>query len=231
MRGYVNRHELKMIVVFGIMLLPIAVLCYENKLSIGNITSIQLFIILMLMLLTYNIEIPIATIRTKKNDYVIQYVYILEKLFSIPLYEDINTSKERIFNTKITVNMAGAIIPLLATLYILYAGNIVMSIQIALIITVITFLVSEMIDGVGMKIPIVTGLCSVPFAILLDPNNAASVVFTSSILGIIMGSIASLLTLNKEKNGSAYLSIGGVGSFPAIYVTIIVASLISYYIR
>lgn len=43
MRGYVNSSEIKKIVVFGLIILPMAVLFYENKLNIGHITSVPLF--------------------------------------------------------------------------------------------------------------------------------------------------------------------------------------------
>lgn len=232
MRGHVNSTEIKMIAVYVTILLPIAVLCYENKLSIGNINSIYLFIVLLLMLLTYNIEIPLVDIKTKKEEKLIHYSLLLEKLFSIPIYKDLNTSKKRIFNTKISINMAGAFIPFLVILYIIskdYSQSyMVTSLQITLIITALVFLVSDMIDGVGIIIPKATGLVSIPLALILNPNAAANIIFISSTLGIIIGSIASILKIDREKNGSAYLSIGGVGTFQAIYISIIVASLISY---
>ncbi|MBC7086820.1 MAG: hypothetical protein H5T43_10800, partial [Methanomethylovorans sp.] len=68
MRGYVNRSEIKMLATFGLILLPTAILCYENKLKIGNITSPQIFLILFLRLITRNVEIPITGIRTRKPE-------------------------------------------------------------------------------------------------------------------------------------------------------------------
>jgi uncharacterized membrane protein len=229
MRGYVNRSEIKMLATFGLILLPTAILCYENKLKIGNITSLQIFLILFLMLITRNVEIPITGIRTRKPELLPQHAFILEKIYSVPVSEELLTPKERVFETKVTINFAGVIIPLLAVTYLLITEPLTISLQIALIITVIAFLSSEMIDGVGIEIPDYIGLISLPLALLLSPANAASIIFTSSILGIIAGCVASLLTLDREKNGSAYISIGGVGSFRAIYIIVLIASFTSYY--
>lgn len=229
MRGHVNRSELKQVAVFGLILLPIAILCYENKLNIGYITSVPLFFMLLLMLATRHIEIPIASMRTRKPELLPQHAHILEKIYSVPVAEELITPKERVFDTKLTINFAGMIIPLLAIIYLLMTGPITTSLEIALIITVITFLASEMVDGVGIEIPDYIGIISLPLALLLSPDNAESVVFISSIGGILAGCIASLLTLDREKNGSAYISIGGVGSFRAIYIVVLIASLMSYY--
>lgn len=229
MRGHVNRSELRMFAVFGLILLPIATLCYENKLNIGHITAIPLFLMILLMLATSNVEIPIANIRTRKPELLAQHALLLEKIYSVPVLEELMTPKERVFDTKLTINFAGVIIPLLAITYILLTEPITTTLEIALIITVITFLEADVIDGVGIEIPDYTGLIAIPLALLLSPANAESVIFTSSIVGILAGCVASLLTLDREKNGSAYISIGGVGTFRAIYIITLIASLMSYY--
>lgn len=229
MRGYVNSSEIKQIVVFGLIILPMAVLFYENKLNIGHITSVPLFLMLLLMLITRNIEIPIASIRTRKPELLSQHAFILEKIYSVPVSEELITPKERVFDTKLTINFGGAIIPLLAIIFLLATGPITTSLEIALIITVIAFLASEIIDGVGIEVPDYIGLVSLPLTLLLSTDSAESVIFISSTIGIIAGCVASLLTLDREKNGSAYISIGGVGSFRAIYIMALIASLLSYY--
>ncbi|MGD9779288.1 DUF1614 domain-containing protein [Methanomethylovorans sp.] len=229
MRGYVNSSEIKQIVVFGLIILPMAVLFYENKLNIGHITSVPLFLMLLLMLIARNIEIPIASIRTRKPELLSQHAFMLEKIYSVPVSEELITPKERVFDTKLTINFGGAVIPLLAIIFLLATGPITTSLEIALIITVIAFLASEIIDGVGIEVPDYIGLVSLPLTFLLSTDSAESVIFISSTTGIIAGCVASLLTLDREKNGSAYISIGGVGSFRAIYIMALIASLLSYY--
>ena len=194
MRGYVNSSEIKQIVVFGLIILPMAVLFYENKLNIGHITSVPLFLMLLLMLITRNIEIPIASIRTRKPELLSQHAFVLEKIYSVPVSEELTTPKERVFDTKLTINFGGVIIPLLAIIYLLVTGPITTSLEIALIITVIAFLSSEIIDGVGIEVPDYIGLVSLPLTLLLSTGSAESVIFISSIIGIIAGCVASLLT-------------------------------------
>lgn len=184
---------------------------------------------LLLMLITRNIEIPIASIRTRKPELLSQHAFMLEKIYSVPVSEELITPKERVFDTKLTINFGGAVIPLLAIIFLLATGPITTSLEIALIITVIAFLASEIIDGVGIEVPDYIGLVSLPLTFLLSTDSAESVIFISSTTGIIAGCVASLLTLDREKNGSAYISIGGVGSFRAIYIMALIASLLSYY--
>jgi uncharacterized membrane protein len=64
----------------------------------------------------------------------------------------------------------------------------------------------------------------------LDPQNAATVIFIAGAGGIIAGSVASLMALKREEKGSAYIDIGGAACFQAIYVTILLAALISGFI-
>ncbi len=99
-----------------------------------------------------------------------------------------------------------------------------------LIMIVAVSLLAEMVSGIGIVVPDYIGLISIPFALMLAPQNAAIVIFVSSVGGILIGSCTTLITFDREKKGSAYINLGGIGEFKAIYVSALAASIISYFI-
>ena len=229
MRGYINKTNIRMLVIFGLVLLPIINLCYHNKLSLGSISSVPLFLLLILTLAGSTIEIPVTKIRTKKPEHLNRDALLLDEMYGVSVLQEVAHEKRRIFDTIITLNLGGFIIPLLMVLYLLLTQPDTTAFEIMLIIVLFVSLFAEMVSGVGIVVPDYFGLISIPFALILSPHNAAAVIFVSSTGGILIGIIAALLTFNKEKKGSAYINLGGAGSFKAIYVTALIASLISYF--
>ncbi|MGP8319383.1 MAG: DUF1614 domain-containing protein [Methanosarcinaceae archaeon] len=230
MRRYKNKSEIWMYAIFGFILLPIASLCYNKDLSIGTISSTPLFFLLLIMLVTSRIEIPFTKIRTKKPEHLKRDALALENIYGVAVLDELFFEKRQAFDTKITLNLGGFIIPTLALLYLIITQPYTAALEVMLIIIVVVSLLAEMISGVGIVVPDYVGLISVPFALILAPQNAAVVVFISSVGGILIGSCTTLLTFNREKKGSAYINLGGTGAFKAIYVSALVASLISYFV-
>jgi uncharacterized membrane protein len=104
------------------------------------------------------------------------------------------------------------------------------ALEIMLIVILAVALLTEMMGGVGTLINEYIGIIAFPFALIIAPDNAASVTFIAGVGGILIGDIISIATFNKERTGSAFISIGGAGCFKSIYVTTIIASLISYFV-
>lgn len=230
MRGYINSSEIKTYVLFALILLPTVTLCYKGQLSLGTINATILMMILVSMLIGSVIDIPVTKIRTKKQEQLFKYAPILEDIYSVPVVQELSTGKDRVFNTTVSVNLGGAIVPGLATIYLLLSQPDNTALQIMLIVIVAATLLSEMMGGVGIIVPEYTGLIALPFALIVAPENAASVTFIAGVGGILAGNLLSIVTFNKERTGSAFISLGGAGSFKAIYMTAIIASLISYFI-
>jgi uncharacterized membrane protein len=231
MRGYTNSSEIRTYAAFVLILLPTAALCYKEHLALGTINSLTLIIILFAMLPGSIVEVPLFTTRSKKPEQLFRYAPILEDIYSVPVVKELSIGKERVFKTTITANLGGAIIPALATIYLLLTQPNNTALEIMLIVVVAVSLLSEMMGGIGLLVPDYIGLIAIPFSLIVSPENAASVIFIAGVGGILTGNIISVLTFNKEKTGSAFISIGGAGSFKAIYLTTIVASLISYFIH
>ncbi|WP_094229048.1 DUF1614 domain-containing protein [Methanolobus psychrotolerans] len=230
MRGYTNSSEIRMYAAFALILLPTAALCYKGQLSLGTINPIALMIILFSMLAGSIIEIPIASIRSKKPEQLFKYAPILEEIYSVPIVRELNIGKERVFDTTLTVNIGGAIIPALAVTYLLLTQPNNTALEIMLIVVVAVTSLSELMGGVGTIIQDHMGIIALPFSLIVAPENAASITFIAGVGGILVGNIISVATFNKEKTGSAFISIGGAGSFKSIYITTIIASLVSYFV-
>ncbi|MDK2892145.1 DUF1614 domain-containing protein [Methanohalophilus sp.] len=230
MRGFLNNTDYRHFAIYAFILLPIAVLCYHDKLSLGPIPSAILFGVLLLIPIASNVEIPVIKIRTRKQEHLKRDALLLEKIFSVPVVKELSTGTRMIFETMITVNLGGFIIPLFLAAFLLAFEMNFVALEIALIVMVVVALVAEMIDGVGIVVPDYIGIVAIPFALLLDPVNADIIIFVAGTMGILAGTIAHLFALNREQRGSAFINIGGAGSFRAIYITIILAGLISQFI-
>ena len=230
MRGYLNKSDIRMYAIFGLLLLPIASLCYHRNLSLGTISSLPLFFVLFFMLVASRIEIPITQIRTKKPEHLKRDALALEDIYGVPVLNELVVEKRQAFDTRITLNLGGFIIPALILFYLLITQPDTSALQVMLIIIVAVSLLAEMVSGIGIVVPDYIGLISIPFALILSPQNAAIVVFVSSVGGILIGSCTTLITFDREKKGSAYINLGGIGGFKAIYVSALAASIISYFI-
>lgn len=218
-----------MFALFVFMLLPIFYLSYTNKLGgQWNINSIALFILTAAMLLLSFIEIPIYNIRTKKPELSDEKKELLGEFYSVPLADEMDKVDELAFDTSITLNLGGFILPVILAAYVAFNNPGFAALEIMLIIIIATHLLSEIKTGVGIVIPNYIGLLPIPFALILDPGNAATVVLISGVFGILIGVITSLFNINEKTEGSPSINLGGVGSFKAVYVTVLIAILLTY---
>lgn len=222
-----------MFALFGFMLLAIFYLSYTETLgSQWQINSILLFIILAGMLVLSATEIPIYIIRTKKPDFSDEEKVLLSDIYSVPVAEELDADNIPVFDSFITLNVGGFILPLILASYVaIYEtlkSPIFASLEIFLIIIVVTHLLTEFKSGIGLVIPDYIGLLAIPFALILEPENAASVVLVSGVFGILAGIVTSLFNIHETTEGSAFINLGGVGNFRAIYITVLIAVLLTY---
>ncbi len=215
---------------FGFMLLPIFYLGYTNKLGgQWNINSIALFILTAAMLLLSFIEIPIYNIRTRKPELSDEKKELLSEFYSVPLADEMDKVDELVFNTSITLNLGGFILPVILAAYVAFNNPGFAALETMLIIIMATHLLSEIKTGIGVVIPNYIGLLTLPFALILDPGNAATVVLVAGVFGILIGVVTSLFNINENTEGSPSVNLGGVGSFKAVYVTVLIAALLTYF--
>ncbi|MDX1672767.1 MAG: DUF1614 domain-containing protein [Balneolaceae bacterium] len=133
----------------------------------------------------------------------------------------------------LAVNMGGCVVPVLIALYqigrLLDAGGDVAMLAGAsvLINIVVCERLAKPVENMGIAIPaLIPAFVAAICALLLTPEYAPSVAFTSGVLGPLIG--ADLLHLREiKKISSGMASIGGAGTFDGIVLSGIVATLLA----
>lgn len=134
----------------------------------------------------------------------------------------------RVREQVIAVNLGGAVIPSLFSLYLLFTiaplGTTIAAIA---IVALVCKKLAKLVPGVGIKIPaLIPPLIAAFVALILARENAAPVAFISGVLGTLIG--ADLLNLQRlDEMGAQVLSIGGAGVFDGIFLVGIVATFLT----
>jgi uncharacterized membrane protein len=137
-------------------------------------------------------------------------------------------SPRRPCTTTLAVNVGGAIIPVLISLYILFKCQVPFRALLATgFMSVGVFKLARPIRGVGIGVPVlVPPLLAALIALIVSPANAPPVAYISGTLGTLIG--ADLMNLKKITGlGAPVASIGGAGTFDGIFLTGIIAVLLT----
>lgn len=210
--------------VFIVFLLSIPVLFlmgYFHVLIIGfenlGISSEHTLVILFLVLIGSLINIPL----TKKKRVIVQK----SSFFGL-------VKRPYVESHYIAINVGGAIIPMLLSLYFLFQGyqqgyDLEPVLIAVLLMTIVCKVFSKVIPGQGVVLhTLVPPLFSVLFSFLLVPSNfVAPCSFIAGVWGSLIG--ADLLNLYKIRKYGGLLSIGGAGVVDGIFLVGVVSALLS----
>ena len=130
--------------------------------------------------------------------------------------------------TVIAVNVGGAVIPVLVSLYLLAKFDLWgRGIMATGLVAAVCYTLARPVHGVGIAEPVfVPALTAAIAALLLAWRHAASLAYISGSLGTLIG--ADLLNLGKVPGlGAPIASIGGAGTFDGIFLIGIFAVLIA----
>jgi uncharacterized membrane protein len=130
--------------------------------------------------------------------------------------------------TVIAVNVGGAVIPVLISVYLASRSQMWARCAVATgLVAAVCYALSRPIPGVGIAEPVfVPALTSAIVALLLARRHAASLAYVSGSLGTLIG--ADLLNLRViPRLGAPIASIGGAGTFDGIFLIGIFAVLIA----
>ena len=130
--------------------------------------------------------------------------------------------------TVIALNVGGAVIPTLLSLYLLAKNDLwVRGIITTAIVTVIIHALAYPVQGVGIAVPIfVPPVATAIAAVLIARDHAAVLAYAGGSLGTLIG--ADLLNLGVVRGlGAPVASIGGAGTFDGIFLTGILAVLLA----
>jgi uncharacterized membrane protein len=130
--------------------------------------------------------------------------------------------------TVIAVNVGGAVIPTVMSLYLLVRNRLWIQGLIATVfVAAVCHLLAHPIPGLGIAEPVfVPAITTAIVALLLSRRHAAPLAYIGGSLGTLIG--ADLLNLDSVQGlGAPVASIGGAGTFDGIFLIGILAVLIA----
>ncbi|MGA2107183.1 MAG: DUF1614 domain-containing protein [Syntrophorhabdales bacterium] len=134
--------------------------------------------------------------------------------------------------TVVAVNLGGAVIPVLLSLYLLVKNRLFFTgLAGVAIVTVVVHLMAYPVRGVGIAEPVLTPpLISAAVGLLLSRQFSAPLAYVAGSMGTLLG--ADILNLGKIQGlGAPVASIGGAGTFDGIFLTGIVSVLLVSLVR
>jgi uncharacterized membrane protein len=130
--------------------------------------------------------------------------------------------------TILAVNVGGALIPALLSIYLVVTNRLFFEAAIATaIVAIVVHRLATPIPGVGIAIswfwpPVLAAIA----ALVLSRRYAAPVAYVAGSLGVLIG--ADLTNLDKLQSlGASVASIGGAGTFDGVFLAGVVAVLLS----
>lgn len=180
----------------------------------------HVFGLLLLSLLGSYVNIPVAKLPAEQvlSDRVVTFFGMQ---YVVPVVEDWPS-------TIIAVNLGGAIIPTLLSLYLMVTNHVYFPAAVGiLIVATIVHLLARPVRGVGIAVPaLIPPLLAAAAAMLLSARSAPCVAYVAGTLGTLIG--ADLLNLGRLRGlGAPVASIGGAGTFDGIFLTGILAALLA----
>jgi len=204
----------------GLVIALIQIGIFEYVYEKIGIQRQYIFTLLFLSLLGSYINIPVAEMPAERvisgseiPFFGIRYV--------IPFVEEWP-------RTVIAVNVGGAVIPTLLSLYLLMKNKLYGRGLLGIaIVTVIAHWMAQPVEGVGIAIPVfIPPLIAAGTGLVLSRQNAPALAYIAGSLGTLIG--ADLMNLDQLYGLSApVVSIGGAGTFDGVFLTGILAVLLA----
>jgi uncharacterized membrane protein len=180
-----------------------------------------LFSLLFLSIVGSLINIPIRKIPLESEPEEWEVVSFFGMRFRPPRW-----SRQR--QMVLAVNVGGAVLPTCLSLYLFFHSEHPIRMLLALlVVTYVVYRVARPIPGVGIATPMfIPPVIAALSALLFNPQWAPPTAYFAGTLGTLLG--ADVLHLDKIKALNAPVaSIGGAGTFDGIFLTGILAVLLS----
>ncbi len=130
--------------------------------------------------------------------------------------------------TVLAVNVGGAVIPTLMSIYLLIRYQLWLKAAIAAaIIAIVIHSMATPVPGIGIAVPVFAPVViTAILAFILSREYAAPLAYIGGSMGTLIG--ADLLNLDKISDlGAPVASIGGAGTFDGVFLTGILAVLLA----
>jgi uncharacterized membrane protein len=130
--------------------------------------------------------------------------------------------------TVVAVNVGGALIPALISLYLLVRMGMYVRTAIATaVVALVVHQMARLVPGAGIVVPmLVPPLLAAGLALLLALRRAPPVAYVAGSMGTLIG--ADLMNLSRVAElGAPVVAIGGAGTFDGVFLTGIIAGLLA----
>jgi uncharacterized membrane protein len=130
--------------------------------------------------------------------------------------------------TVIAINLGGAVIPVLLSIYLIFKHGMVLRTLLAVVIvSLVVYAAARPLRGIGIAVPMfVPPFVAAGTALLLSPDSAPVIAYVAGTLGTLIG--GDLMNLRKLRGlGAPIASIGGAGTFDGIFLAGIIAVLLA----
>ena len=225
MRG-VYFFPLTLVFVIGLFLLLVFLFIFIQVGLIGyayeriGMSAEWILPLLLLSLLGSAVNIPVTQVRSGP---VVsrQVVSFFGMRYIIPVVEQQRP-------TVIAINLGGAIVPTLISVYLLLRSGLFVQGGVGTaIVAAIVHSLARPVAGLGIAVPMfVPPLVAAVTALILAPDQAPALAYMTGTLGCLIG--ADLLNVHRIADlGAPVASIGGAGTFDGIFFTGILAVLLT----
>ncbi|MEN6443185.1 MAG: DUF1614 domain-containing protein [Methanoregula sp.] len=142
-----------------------------------------------------------------------------------------------VWDTIISLNFGGAVIPVTLSLYFLYRALLVSNSSLAeyviagiLIVAAVAYVTTRPLTGVGIRTSLfIPGLTALLVGFFLSGQiglSAGVIAFVSGVFGTLLGANIAHLPAAKKLE-VPQISIGGAGTFGAVFISCILSALIA----
>jgi uncharacterized membrane protein len=180
-----------------------------------------MFGLLMLSWFGSWINIPITRLRLEDDTHPGKIITFFGQRYVIP-----TTQQRR--ETILAINLGGAVVPCLLSLYLLTQSQALVRTLIATaIVAAVMHRLARPVEGLGIAVPLlIPPLCAALTALVLTPEQTPLTAYVSGTMGTLIG--ADLLNLHRLTGLRAPVaSIGGAGTFDGVFITGIIAVLLA----
>ena len=207
-----------LLVVFLVAFVEVGVLGYAYE-KVG-VDRRYVFTLLVLSLVGSGVNIPVAELPPER---VLsgEEVLFFGMRYVVPVVEDWP-------RTVIAINVGGAVIPTLLSLYLVVKNGLwAPSLVAVAVVAAIVHALARPVRGVGIAVPgLVPPLVAATTALAMSRGSAPALAYVAGSLGTLIG--ADLLNVGRIRGlGAPIASIGGAGTFDGIFMSGILAVLLA----